>query len=72
MSKLKKEAAQARLSLHLTKCHIVGNLMSWLNYSNILQMNSTSKLVLIFISVSMVLSVPVEVSKYVYTFLRLM
>ena len=27
-----KEAAQARLSLHLSKCHIVGNHMSWLNY----------------------------------------
>ena len=26
-----KEAAQARLSLHLSKCHIVGNHMSWLN-----------------------------------------
>ena len=25
-----KEAAEARLSLHLTKCHIVGNHMSWL------------------------------------------
>ena len=24
-----KGAAQARLSLHLSKCHIVGNLMSW-------------------------------------------
>ena len=24
------EAAQARLSLHLSKCHIVGNNMSWL------------------------------------------
>ena len=24
------EAAQARLSLHLSKCHIVGNHMSWL------------------------------------------
>ena len=27
---LKKEAAQARLSLHISKCHIVGNHMSWL------------------------------------------
>ena len=26
------EAAQARLSLHLSKCHIVGNHMSRLNY----------------------------------------
>ena len=25
-----KEAAQAHLSLHLSKCQIVGNLMSWL------------------------------------------
>ena len=24
------EAVQARLSLHLSKCHIVGNHMSWL------------------------------------------
>ena len=30
---LKKEAAQAHLSLHLSKCHIVGNHMSWLKYS---------------------------------------
>ena len=29
-----KEAAQARLSLHLSKCHIVGNYMSWLNCFN--------------------------------------
>ena len=27
-----KEAAQAHLSLHLSKCHIVGNHMSRLNY----------------------------------------
>ena len=27
-----KEAAQARMSLHLSKCHIVGNHMSWLKY----------------------------------------
>ena len=27
-----KEAAQARPSLHLSKCHIVGNHMSWLNF----------------------------------------
>ena len=27
-----KETAQARLSLHLSKCHIVGNHMSRLNY----------------------------------------
>ena len=26
-----KEAAKARPSLHLSKCHIVGNHMSWLN-----------------------------------------
>ena len=25
-----KEAAQARLSLHLSNCHVVGNHMSWL------------------------------------------
>ena len=43
--------------------------MSRLNCSNIFQMNSTSKLVLILISVSIVLSVPVEVSKYFYTLL---
>ena len=24
------EAAQARLSIHMSKCHIVGNHMSWL------------------------------------------
>ena len=28
-----KEATQARLSLHLSNCHIVGNLMSPLKYS---------------------------------------
>ena len=27
-----KEAAQARLSPHLSKCHIVGNHTSWLNH----------------------------------------
>ena len=27
-----KEAAEARPSLHLSKCHIVGNLMHWLQY----------------------------------------
>ena len=27
-----QEAAQARLSLHLSKYHIVGNPVSWLNY----------------------------------------
>ena len=27
------EVAQARLSLHLSKCHIVGNHMSWLIYN---------------------------------------
>ena len=25
-----KEAAEAHLSLHMSKCHIVGNLMQWL------------------------------------------
>ena len=29
-----KEDAQARLSLHMSKCHIVGNHMSRLNYIN--------------------------------------
>ena len=28
-----KEAAEARLSLHMSKCHIAGNLMPWLKYS---------------------------------------
>ena len=28
-----KEAAQARLSLHFSKCHIVGNQMSRLNHA---------------------------------------
>ena len=28
-----KEAALSRLSLHLSKCHIVGNHVSWLNYT---------------------------------------
>ena len=28
-----KEAVQAPLSLHLSKCHIVGNHMSWLKLS---------------------------------------
>ena len=32
VSKLKKEAAQARLSLHLSKCHIVENHMTRLIY----------------------------------------
>ena len=27
-----KEAAEAGLSLHVSKCNIVGNLMHWLNY----------------------------------------
>ena len=27
----KNEVLQARSSLHLSKCHIVGNLMMWLN-----------------------------------------
>ena len=30
VSKHKKEAAEARLILHMSKCHIVGNLMHWL------------------------------------------
>ena len=29
---LKKQASLDRLILHLSKCHIVGNHMSWLNY----------------------------------------
>ena len=29
-----KEAAEARLSLHMSKCHIVRNLMHWLNYGD--------------------------------------
>ena len=29
-----KEAAQARLSLHVSKYHVVGNHMLWLNYSS--------------------------------------
>ena len=32
VKKTKKEAAQAHLSLHLSKCHIAGNHMSRLNY----------------------------------------
>ena len=28
-----KQAAQDRLSLHLSKCHIVGNHMPWLKYA---------------------------------------
>ena len=31
---LKKEDGHAWLSLHLSKCHIVGNLMSGLKYSD--------------------------------------
>ena len=27
-----KEAAEARPSLHMSKCHIVGNLMHWLKF----------------------------------------
>ena len=30
-----KEAAEARPSLHMSKCHIVGNLMRWLKFINI-------------------------------------
>ena len=38
----------ARLSLHLSKCHIVGNHMSWLNYvirikSHVLIYNNSSE-----------------------------
>ena len=29
-----KVNAEARMSLHMSKCHIVGNLMHWLNYNN--------------------------------------
>ena len=29
------EAAQARLRLHLSNCHIVGNIMHWLNWYSI-------------------------------------
>ena len=29
-----KEVAQAHLSLHLLKCHIVGNHMPWLKFCN--------------------------------------
>ena len=37
-----KEAAQARLSLHLSKYHIVGNHMSWLIYiRNLMSYNIT-------------------------------
>ena len=28
-----KEAEETRPSLHMSKCHIVGNLMHWLNFS---------------------------------------
>ena len=36
VSKLRMEATQARLSLHLLKCHIVGNHMSRLIYKNMI------------------------------------
>ena len=38
------DAAQACLSLHLSKCHIVGNHVSWLNYvcTDLFQILSTS------------------------------
>ena len=29
------EMAEARPSLHMSKCHIVGNLMRWLKFINI-------------------------------------
>ena len=32
-----KEAAQSRLSLHLSKCHSVGNHMSWFIYTAFLK-----------------------------------
>ena len=35
------EAAQARLNLHLLKCHIVGNHMSRLNYNLMLSANKS-------------------------------
>ena len=38
-----KKAAQARLSLHLSKCHIVGNHMSQLNYYIIFLFNALFK-----------------------------
>ena len=34
-----KEAAQIRLSLHMSKCHIVGNHMSWLIYVTLVAKN---------------------------------
>ena len=37
-----KEAAQIRLSLHLSKCHIVGNHMSQLSYTFLLNCNQSS------------------------------
>ena len=42
-----KEAAEARLSLHMSKCHIVGNLMHWLiiiQFSRDLSTQLTDKL----------------------------
>ena len=35
------EAAQAGLSLHLSKCQIVGNLMSWLKLHNEMKKQKT-------------------------------
>ena len=43
-----KEAAEARLSLHLSKCHIVGNHMSRLIYQVVLQIYSFRILFLYF------------------------
>ena len=34
-----REATVGRLSLHMSKCHIVGNLMHWLNYFLVLHMS---------------------------------
>ena len=33
-----KGAAQARLSLHLSKCHVVGNHMRWLIFNLIIRL----------------------------------
>ena len=37
------EAAEDRLSLHMSKCHIVENLMYWLNYISLLCDKSGNK-----------------------------
>ena len=52
-----KEAAQARLSQNLSKCHIVGNHMSRLIYS-------------LHMSLSQSLIVVNQMSRLLYTFLR--